>query len=130
MQGFGFDAIQLFEDAIAADPKGELADDALFNIGSAYLQMRLVSDAERAFTQLLERFPDSTIAAVAGGSEEHGRTAAKALLGRMQARLAQGNVDGARSDRDALADYDDSWVVDPSGRRRTFGELARAVMGA
>ncbi len=129
MQGFAFDAIHLFQDAIAADPKGDLADDALFNVGTTYLRMRLVADAEQAFTELIERFPESTIASVASPSQEHGRTAAKALLGRMQARLAQGNVEGARSDLDALSAYEDSWVVDPAGRRRTYAELARAILG-
>lgn len=127
MQGYGFDAISLFRDAIVADPTGDLADDALFNIGAAFLQMRLVKDAEEAFTELLERYPSATIAAVYNGNE-HGRTAAKALLGRMQARLAAGDFEGAKADRAALAAYPDSWVTDPRGARRTFMELAAAVM--
>lgn len=127
MQGYGFDAIALFRDAIDANPAGELADDALFNIGAAYLQMRLVKDAEDAFTELIAKYPDATIAAVHNGNE-HGRTAAKALLGRMQARYAAGDFAGAESDRAALAAYDDSWVTDPHGDRKTFRELAAAVM--
>lgn len=128
MQGYLFDAISLFEDAIEVAPKGPLADDALFNIGAAYLRMRLVKDAEEAFTRLLSDYPESTIDAVFNAKEQ-GRTAAKALLGRMQARLAQGNVDGATADREALRGYGDSWVLDPGGARKSFHELAMAVMG-
>ncbi|MCA9285143.1 MAG: hypothetical protein KDA22_08025, partial [Phycisphaerales bacterium] len=53
----------LFRDAIAADPKGDLADDALFNVGGIALQMGLMKDAEATFTELLEAYPDARIAA-------------------------------------------------------------------
>lgn len=127
MQGYLFDAVSLFRDVVESEPSGALADDALFNIGTALLQMRMVTDAEKTFTELIEKYPESTIDAVYNGNE-HGRTAAKALLGRMQARLAQGKFDEARADREALAGYEDSWVTDPNGNRKSFRELAVAVM--
>jgi len=127
MQGYLFDAVALFQDAIDAAPKGPLADDALFNIGAAYLRMRLVKDAEEAFTHLVEEYADSAIDSVFNANEQ-GRTAAKALLGRMQARLAQGKVDAARADREALRGYGDSWVIDPSGAKKSFLDLAVALM--
>ena len=127
MQGYLFDAIALFTDAVDAAPRGPLADDALFNVGATYLRMRLVNDAEQTFTRLLREYPESTIDAVFNGKEQ-GRTAAKALLGRMQARLAQGRIDDAKADREALKAYGDSWVLDPSGTKKSFHDLALAVM--
>lgn len=123
MQGYLFDAIALFQDVVRRDRRSDVADDALFNIGACYLQMHLYNDAEKAFTQVLEQYPDATIHAVAGG-QEVGRTAAKALLGRYRARRMLKDSAGAAADRDALQGYGDSYVVNPDGQRITFFELA------
>ena len=127
-QGFLFDAVPSFRDAIDADPKGPLADDALFNIGGIYLQMGLVKDAEEAFTELIGAYPDATISATAG-AKEFGRTAAKAFLGRLRSRLAAGDQHGARADLMALAGYTDSWVVTSDGGRRSFHDLGVEAFG-
>lgn len=128
-QGFLFDAIALFRDAIETDPRGDLADDALFNVGGIYLQMGLLKDAEASFTELIEQYPEATISSTLG-AQETGRTAAKAHLGRLRARLAAGNRDGARSDLMALAGFTDSWVTDANGVRRTFYDLGIEAFGA
>jgi len=125
--GFLFDAIGLFRAAIKADPKSDFADDALFDIGHCYLRMQLLNDAERTFTELLQKYPDAKIYNVAGGSET-GRTAAKALLGRARARLKLGDLDGAKADVRALAEYTDSSVEDMDGKRRSFHELGRELL--
>ncbi len=123
MQGYLFDAIALFHDVVRSDRRSEVADDALFNVGACCLQMHLYNDAEKAFTQVLDQYPDATIHAVAGG-QEVGRTAAKALLGRYRARRMLKDSAGAAADRDALQGYSDSYVVNPDGKRITFFELA------
>ncbi|MCA9284573.1 MAG: hypothetical protein KDA22_05135, partial [Phycisphaerales bacterium] len=61
--------------------------------------------------------------AATAGTREFGRTGAKALLGRLRARLALGDQHGARSDLMALAGYSDSWVETPDGMRRSFHDL-------
>jgi tetratricopeptide (TPR) repeat protein len=126
-RGFLFDAITAFREAIRLDPRGDLADDALYNIGACFLRMRLLKDAEEAFSRIIQQYPNATISATVGGNE-HGRTAAKALLGRIHARLGQGDERGARDDLESLRGYDDSYATDPSGRRRTFHELGTAMV--
>jgi len=126
-QGFLFDAIGLFRAAIKANPKGEFADDALFDIGHCYLRMQLLNDAEKTFTELLRKYPDATINCVLGGREQ-GRTAAKALLGRARARLKLGDLEGAQKDVRKLADYPDSTASDVEGNRRSFHELGVALL--
>jgi tetratricopeptide (TPR) repeat protein len=127
-RGFVFDAMAAFRDAAKRAPKHELADDALVNIGVCSLRLGLFADAVDAFTRVIEEFPDATIAEADAG-EEHGRTAAKALFGRVRAKAGLGDFAGARADAAALAAYDDSYAVDPtSGERTTFHALAERFL--
>ena len=128
--GFMFDAVQRFCDIVARHKKSDLADDALFNAGLCFLQMRLHHDAIAYFTKVIQGYPKATIAGV-GGAQEFGRTAAKAHLGRLRAYLALGDRESARKDLEALKAFGDSYVVDAGGRRRAFHELgAEAFRGA
>lgn len=129
-RGFLFDAIAAFRDATKAAPKNELADDALVNIGLCSLKMGMYADAIDAFTSVIESYPESTIAEIDQG-EEHGRTAAKALYGRVRAKAALGDFAGARADADAIAPFDDAYVVDEtSGDRVTFHSLANQFLAS
>ena len=122
-----FDAVKAFEQ-VAKDAKGgEFADDALFNKGLCYLRMNLFHDAIASFSRVIQGYPKATIAAVAG-FKEHGRTAAKALLGRIRCHLALGDLKAARADLDSLESYKDSYVVDDEGKKRSFHELGSEVL--
>ncbi len=127
MQGFLFDAIKAFQKVAKDDKGGEFADDALFNAGLCTMRMNLFGDAIRYFSRVIRDYPEATIAA-GPRSNEHGRTAAKALLGRIRCHLARGDSDAAHRDLDDLAPYDDSYVVDGAGNRRTFHDLASEAL--
>ena len=120
--GFMFDAVQRFYDVVARDKEGDLADDALFNAGICFLNMRLYHDAVATFTKVIQGYPDATICAL-GGARESGRTAAKAHYGRLKAHLALGDRSGAQKDLETLKGFKDSHVVDAKGRKRTFHDL-------
>lgn len=127
-RGFLFDAIAAFRDASKAAPKNELADDAMVNIGLCSLKMGMYADAIDAFTRVIEDYPDATIAEIDEG-EEHGRTAAKALYGRVRAKAAIGDFAGAKADVEALTTFDDAYVVDDtSGGRVSFHALANQFL--
>jgi tetratricopeptide (TPR) repeat protein len=117
------DAIMTFKKAVEADAKGALADDALYNIGLCYFQLRLPAEALGYFTRVIEDYPKATIHATPG-AQEFGRTAAKAHLGRLYCQLLLGKRDEAQRELDELNKYPDSYVVDGSGRKRTYYELA------
>lgn len=128
-RGFLFDAIAAFRDASKSAPKNELADDALVNIGLCSLKMGMYADAIDAFTKVIEDYPDATIAEINEG-EEHGRTAAKALYGRVRAKAAIGDFAGAKADVEALTPFDDAYAVESSGDRVTFHSLANQFLAS
>ena len=127
--GFLFDAISAFKD-LAADRKNDLADDAQCNVGLCYLRMHLYADALEAFAKVARDYPDATIAQVQGAAHEHGKTAAKAHLGRVHAFLGMGDVASARAEADAMQADTDSHVVSADGSRQTFAQLADTAVRA
>lgn len=129
-RGFLFDAIAAFREANKAAPKNELADDALVNIGLCSLKMGMYADAIDAFTTVIEEYPEATIAQIDDG-EEHGRTAAKALYGRVRAKAAIGDFAGARADADSIAPFDEAFAVEEtSGDRVSFHSLANQFLAS
>ena len=89
--------------------------------------MNLFHDAIATFTRVIQGYPEGTIATFNGN--EHGRTAAKALYGRIRCHLVLGDTDSAKKDLDTLKKFDgDSYVIDDEGRKRTYHELANDVM--
>lgn len=124
--GFLFDAIENFK-IVATVPRSPWADDALFNVGLCYLQMKLYGEAISTFADVIERFPRSKIAQV-GDAKEFGRTAAKAHLGRVHAFLAIGDRDAAEQETALLRPMKDSFVKGPGRRKRSFYTLAREAL--
>ncbi len=125
---FHVDAIEKFKEAMAADPKGELADDAVYNIGLCYFKMSRFETALAQFRNVIEEYPDSTIADDPT-TNEYGRTVAKAHLGMLNCYLALGQEDKAREALEALAQFDDSYVIQgPDGLKRTFCDIGRDLL--
>lgn len=115
-----------FGEVIAADPQGDLADDALYNLGLGYFQQQQFDRAEEAFRKLIDEYPESTIAEFEN-SVEHGKTPAKARLGLINCYLAMGRENEARALLDELAPLTDSWVMVPGPGgpvQKTFHRLA------
>jgi tetratricopeptide (TPR) repeat protein len=122
------EALHAFKELVETWPADELADDAQYNVGACYLAMNQFGAAAGAFESLLEQYPDATIASDENGGRESGRTAAKAWLGLLSARLGLGDVDGARAACRALADYGDSKIHPAPGIERSFHDVAESLL--
>lgn len=125
--GYLFDAIATFRKCAETDPKSELADDAYYNAGLCYYDLKFFHEAVSYFTRVIQGYPRAKINAVPG-AKEFGRTAAKAHLGRLRAYLALGRRDDAQKELDELNRYPDSYVLDGDGKKHTFYELGLAAL--
>ena len=123
------DAAAAFREIALHWPGDELADDALWNVGACYLAMSQQQRAVAAFREVIERYPDADIHP-SDERGESGRTAAKAWLGIVTARLGLGDIEGARQACDELANYPDSKVEPPHGEARSFHDIGRAIIAA
>ena len=115
------DAIKVFR--TVADSEESLAGAAWCNIGLTYLKMRLYKDAERALSKVIKSYPKSKLNQTIP-HEESGLIIAKAYLGRVHARLGQGNNSGAGKDLEAMETLRSSFVIDEQGHQISFRELA------
>lgn len=61
LQGNTTEQFQLMALIVSDFPSSEFADDALFEIGNAYIHAGALSDAEAPFLQLLKEYPNSTL---------------------------------------------------------------------
>ena len=122
------DALHAFHEVVERWPDHDLADDALYNVGACYLALNQFQRAEEMFGELVERYPDATIATNMNGGRESGRTAAKAWLGTVSARLGQGDVDGARQACEELEAFADSKITPAPGIERSFHDIAVALI--
>lgn len=119
---FFFDAVAAFRSFAKEDPKGDLADDAIYNAGLCLFRLGRYDEALAHFERVAKEYPRAKIRAVAG-AQEFGRTAGKAHLGRLRCLLALGRREQAQATLDALNAYPDSYVIDDQGRKRTYYEL-------
>lgn len=125
------EARKAFEEVIAADPKGDLADDALYNVGLLSFQQNKFDEAEKTFKQLIEEFPEATIAEFEN-SVEHGMTAAKAYLGLINCYLPMGREVEAWECLEKLEQFTDSYVTFADQRgvpfRKTYAMLGKELL--
>jgi TolA-binding protein len=127
-KGFYFDAIQAFQEVVKADPSGPLADDATFNIGACYMKVRQFPKAVEAFEKVLSEYPQGVIEAAVPGNE-YGRTAAKALLGLVEASLLLNDKSKAEHYCAQLHAYSDSFILRAdTGQKVQFHEIARSMI--
>ena len=130
--GFYFDGINKFNELIKLDPKGDLADDAQFNIGLCYLKMNIPKQAIEHFEKVISDYPDSTIA-YSDENKEYGRTPAKAYLGLINCYLQLGNQDKTQECLSALSEFEDSYVLQEDkgvGKKVTYYQLAKEMIAA
>jgi len=120
-----------FEAIIAEEPGGDLADDALYNIGFLQFSRNAFDKAEATFKKLIQEYPDSTIAEFEN-CVEHGATPAKAWYMLVNAYLAMGREVDAFDAADKLQGFTDSYVqfVDKNGVtfRKTYMMLAGELL--
>jgi tetratricopeptide (TPR) repeat protein len=117
---------------IDEDPRGDLADDALYDIGLLQYKQNKFQEAAASFLKVINEYPDATIADF-GGSVEHGRTAAKAYLGLINCYLPMGREVDAYALLDKLVEFDaDTYVQFTDARgisfRKTYSMLAKDLM--
>lgn len=108
-----------FEAVVAADPKGDLADDALYNLGYLHFRKNEFDKAETVFKRLIAEYPEATIAEFPG-STEHGKTAAKAWYMLLNCALAMGKHKDGYTILDQLDKYPDTYVAFVDGRGVQF----------
>ncbi len=127
-KGFYFDAIENFQQIVQSDPTGSFADDATFNVGICYMKVRQFAKAVEAFEKVLSDYPEGVIESELPGNE-YGRTAAKALLGLVEASLLLNEKDKAEQHCARLRAYSDSFVLRPdTGQKVPFSEIARSMI--
>lgn len=129
-KGFYFDAIEAFQTVLKSDASGPLADDAMFNIGACYMKVRQFPKAIEAFERVLSEYPQGVIESAVPGNE-YGRTAAKALLGLVEASLLLNDRTKAEDYCLKLNAFTDSFVLRPdTGLKVLFVEIARSMIEA
>jgi len=129
-QNLAADALHAFHEVTERWPEHDLADDALYNAGACYLALNQFQRAEETFGEVIERYPDATLSPEATGGRESGRTAAKAWLGRVLARLGQGDASGARAAAQNLEKHPEARVHPAPGIERSFHEIALSLIAA
>lgn len=124
---FYFDSINDFKKLINDYPDSELCDDALYNIGLCYFELKQFSTAIETFEKVINYYPESTISILEGG-HEFGRTAAKAYYGIVNCYLANGNILKAESIVDYLDDYEDSYVTLDNDNKTSYKKLCKDLI--
>lgn len=122
------EAEKAFTAIFDSDPQGDLADDALCNIGILALAQNAIAQAQSIFDRLVRDYPQATLAEYPGCTE-HGRTAAKALLGLVNCALARGDAGRAGEYLNQLKEYSDSWV-DVGKEKKSYAQLASELLAA
>lgn len=122
------EAEKAFTAIFDSDPQGDLADDALCNIGILALAQNAIAQAQSIFDRLVRDYPQATLAEYPGCTE-HGRTAAKALLGLVNCALARGDANQAGEYLNQLKEYSDSWV-DVGKEKKSYAQLASELLAA
>jgi tetratricopeptide (TPR) repeat protein len=127
---FYIDGIAKFEELIALNPKGDLADDAQFNIGLCYMKMNIPKHAIENFRKVIEEHPDSIIA-FSELNQEYGRTPAKAYFGLLTCYLQSDNQEQVAECLEKLKEYEDSYVLVKTGeeqKKTSYYELAQQAI--
>ena len=124
---FYIDSINEFKKLIHDFPDSELCDDALYNIGLCYFELKQFSTAIETFEKVINYYPESTISILEGG-HEFGRTAAKAYYGIVNCYLANGNISKAESFVDYLDAYDDSYVTLDNDNKTSYKKLSKDLI--
>jgi pentatricopeptide repeat protein len=118
---FYVDSIHNFKKLINEFPDSELCDDALYNIGLCYFELKQFSNAIETFEKVINYYPESTISILEGGNE-FGKTIAKSSYGLVNCYLAIGNVDKASMIYDLMLEHKDSYITTDE-KKITFKEL-------
>ncbi|MDN3582836.1 tetratricopeptide repeat protein [Mucilaginibacter flavus] len=122
-----FDAAQQFLYIKQTYPDDELADDALFNAGLCHFHMNSFETAIRIFREIIEQYPEATIYHDEG-TNEFGRTAAKAHYSIINCYLGLNQVNQARTELAALKHYDDAYVLTGMNQKISYLDLAQKAI--
>lgn len=124
---FYLDAIKLLNQLTDEFRDSELVDDAIYNIGLCYFNMNQFEKAIELFQIVIRQYPDATISILDGGNE-FGKTAAKCHYALMNCFLGLGKVHLAMDVLNSLNDFPDSYLINESGEKVTFKELAHKAL--
>ncbi|GEM_PF-5038891 len=119
-------AIQFKKGAELQDP--DLSDDCLVNAGICSMQIGMLDEAIRLFRQEITEYPGSLLSN-SMQKNELGETSAKSHYGILQCLAAQGKLEQARAELDALRSYDGkAWVETAEGNRLSYAELGEQFL--
>lgn len=124
---FYLDAIKMLEQLTKEFTDSELVDDAIYNMGLCYFNMNQFEKAIELFQKVILQYPDATISILDGGNE-FGKTAAKCHYATMNCFLGMGRIDLALDILNSLNDFLDSYIINESGEKFTFKELAQKAL--
>jgi len=123
---FYLDAINKFSILIDEYPSSDLADDALFNIGLCYFNMKQLDHAIESFNQVIINYPEATISEIDEGAE-FGKTAAKCHYLIFQCYLLLGKEENAKIELSNLMPFSQNTYVIVNDRKVSFEELAMGL---
>jgi len=124
---FYIEAIPLLEQLIYEFPDSELIHDAYYDIGLCYFNINQFEKALEYFNTVMKEFPYAKITEHTG-KNEFGYTAAKSLFAIINCHLGMGNPDLAVKTYEEFDKYPHSYVIDESGNKQTFKELAKQAL--
>lgn len=121
---FYIEAIEKFKNLHIDFPDSEVADDALFNIGLCYFNIKNMDLSIEYFQKTIHEYPQGTISILNGGNE-YGNICAKCHYALMNIYLFLGDLENAKKSISSIESYPESYVVEPINETRiTFFDLA------
>ena len=105
---------------------GFLKTPSLWEEGVVF-NMNQFEKAIELFQKVIRQYPDATISILDGGNE-FGKTAAKCHYALMNCFLGLGKVHLAMDVLNSLNDFPDSYLINESGEKVTFKELAHKAL--
>ena len=121
---FYLDSINKFKMLIDEYPQSDLADDAFYNIGLCYFNMKQFDQAIETFNQVITNYPDATISALENGNE-YGKTVAKTYYSMINCYLLSNNIKEAEKVIKLLKGYHVNTFIIIENKKMTYDELAR-----
>ena len=124
---FYLDSINKFKMLIDEYPQSDLADDALYNVGLCYFNMKQFEQAIETFNQVITNYPNAKISALEKGNE-FGLTAAKCYYGMFSSQLALGNIDDAEAVIKELKPFNANTYIIINNEKQSYETLSNELL--
>jgi len=119
------DAIHKFNMLIDEFPGSNLTDDALYNVGLCYFNMKQFEQAIETFYRVIYDYPNAEISELENG---FGKTAAKCYYSIFLSNLALGQKEKAVEIALELKHFSDDTYVILNNEKKTYSELSDMII--